>query len=97
MYVSELVQNIYRRPEILTGMDLETTRKAKTEIEEIIAKFDAHVKKLAKAWEDDYNANSNGNEWYWSQEFEKFNNAFLAKGVWDQILVCVNAHLAGEL
>ena len=93
----DITREVYRTPEILKGMDLVTTNVVKRDIEKILERYKAKVDELAKVWEDDYNTNSHGNEWYWSPKFENLNNVVLAKGVWDQILVCVNAHLAGEL
>jgi len=97
MIISDAVKEIYRTPEVLKSMPLYKVQEAKVEIEKIIAAHDANVKTLAKAWEDDFNAHSNGNDWYWSMAFERYNQAELNKGVWDAIMTCVESRLAGNL
>lgn len=94
--MTKLVEMIYYKPELLVNMSTDLVEKAKTEVEGIIAKYDKVAKIRLNEWEQDFKENSNGNEWYWSPKFEVYNNTILAKGVWDQILVCINAKLSGK-
>ncbi len=93
----DITREVYRRPEILKGMDMATTKVVRDEISEIVNRYAKLVKDKADAWNKDYAENSHGNEWYHSQKLEDLIQVELNKGVWDQILVCVDAHLAGEL
>ena len=91
----QVTRDVYDNPERLKDMSIAMTNVVKRDVEKVIAAYDVIVERLKEAAIKDLEEHAG--EPYISRPFERFNTAVLAKGVWDQILVCVNAHLAGEL